>query len=126
MGRKDFWIATDLAATCCSDDETDHEDANGPKCCKVRRLQWRSSALEKIFVAIDAARGDKSSMKRSPGQPARIRKRSQNNPVSEIEAPSGLPEDCYDKDWLTADRRRTLKVAPAVLGPLLQIIDAGL
>lgn len=93
----------------CSDDETDEEDAapRSKRNVKVRRLVWRSSALDKACVLVDIHKEqiDASIPGTSPGQRGRCvrnRIRSEDAPLSRIEAPPGLPVDCYSEEWLSS------------------------
>ncbi|KAH9820055.1 hypothetical protein DFH28DRAFT_924566 [Melampsora americana] len=110
MSHKSLWPLAKVIQDCCSDDETDYEDEEGRKYCKVRIIRWRSSQLDMIFEAIDAARFRNNSIKSQPGNNHRTRTRSHNNPISDLLPPEQIYKDCispayYDelKPWEKED-----------------------
>ncbi|KAH9808455.1 hypothetical protein DFH28DRAFT_909522 [Melampsora americana] len=114
LSKECFWPLSAIMQAACSDDETDGDEdglleestrANRP--CRVRKLVWRSDALEAVCLLVDKYRqnNDESIPGTSPGQkgrPPRIRIRADNRPISRIEAPSSLPLDCYSDVWLSS------------------------
>ncbi|EGG06706.1 uncharacterized protein MELLADRAFT_106516 [Melampsora larici-populina 98AG31] len=99
MSHKSLWPLSKVIQDCCSDDETDYEDEQGLKHCKVRILQWRSSALDSVFQSIDKARLRDNSIKLLSGNPHRVRSRSHNNPISRLGPPQEIHKDCISKDY---------------------------
>ncbi|EGG11265.1 uncharacterized protein MELLADRAFT_102618 [Melampsora larici-populina 98AG31] len=127
MARPNLWTLTQVVQACCSDDETNseadqHEDR---KMCKIWRLPWRNPQLEKIFDDIDAARERQNPAKGSPGTQPRVRQHNANYPVSKRGPPKGLNVDCYCPVWLDAvvGRRELLKV---VEQPILAAVKKNL
>lgn len=124
----------------CSDDETDEDEdvsssdalrANKP--CHVRRLVWRSEALEAVCLLVDKFKPklDDSIPGILPGQrgrPSRLRTRGTDRPLSRIQAPACLPVDCYSEDWLSslsAVQRCQLEIHPTpVLQPFISLLEA--
>ncbi|KAI0075730.1 hypothetical protein K474DRAFT_1599278, partial [Panus rudis PR-1116 ss-1] len=84
-----------------SDDELDPESGIHQK-WKIIRLLWRSKLLNTLMHDLDGLHNySRYSLenKMSPGQPPRDRRVS--SLVDEKRrAPVGLPEDCYDREWL--------------------------
>lgn len=110
---------------CCSDDETDYEDNQNQKICKVRRLPWRNPLLDQIFDTIDEARERQNPVKSSPGTQPRVRKRDPSYPVSKKLPPLRLNVDCYCPRWLDSEpgRRETYEV---INKPILQSVKKEL
>lgn len=96
----------ELIDNCCSEDETDVDDeANDSpkKIFKVKRFVWRSPRLEALLLRLEAydAKKRKDSPKSTSGAKPRTRVRDSMDPItSQSTAPSGLPIDCYDPEWL--------------------------
>ncbi|EGF98797.1 uncharacterized protein MELLADRAFT_95434 [Melampsora larici-populina 98AG31] len=113
LANPGLWSLSSILESACSDDETDddgHLATGSPRSTRplrVQRLEWRSSQLELIFTRIDDLKdqNDASIPGISPGQrgrPPQMRIRSDDRPPSSIEAPVGLPVDCYSSDWLSS------------------------
>jgi hypothetical protein len=95
---------------CVSDDETDDEispavttvKSQRQKYCKVRRVPWRSKDVEQALLILDTYR-DKQ-LQGAPlgrkGNPPRLRRRPKERATSAIPPAKGLPNDCYEPDWL--------------------------
>ncbi|EGF99821.1 uncharacterized protein MELLADRAFT_94086 [Melampsora larici-populina 98AG31] len=113
MSHKALWALAPVVQSCCSDDETDYEDEEGRKHCKVRIIQWRSSQLDTIFQAIDEARVKSNHVKLSPGVQPRIRTRSHNNPISDLLPPDEIHKDCISQvyyDQLDTVEKAEIKI----------------
>lgn len=109
-----MWALSSIIQAACSDDETDDgssvkRDATtrSQRLSLVRRLTWRSEKLEAVCTRLDAYRSKVNSSipGTSPGQRGRrprtrIRREIDDRPLSRIEAPVGLPIDCYSEEWL--------------------------
>lgn len=105
-----LWPILSFVGVVCSDDETDTEE--GKQCTPgkglicARKLSWRSTPLECVLFYLDARKGtlDQSVPKDldSPqrGRPSRRRIRRHDAQESPIEAPEGLPRDCYSPTFL--------------------------
>lgn len=121
MARQDLWSLIPVVKACCSDDETDYEDDQSQKICKIRRLPWRNPLLDQIFDTIDEARGQQNLVKTSPGSHPRVRKRHPDNPYSKKPPPPKLNVDCYCPVWLDSKPglRETLEV---IEKPILQSV----
>lgn len=115
LANPSLWSLSPIIESACSDDETDGDDhmatgsprSSSTRPLRVRRLKWRSSAFELVFTRIDDLKDqyDTSIPGISPGQrgrPPRMRIRRDDRPPSSIEAPMGLPVDCYSSDWLSS------------------------
>lgn len=112
--RECLWPLSSIIQAACSDDETDYEDdesrneaGRGTRPCLVRALSWRSRTLESVCTRLDTYKlaVDKSIPGVSPGQKGRrprARVRGDNRPMSRIEAPVGLPVDCYSEEWISS------------------------
>ncbi|KAH9809248.1 hypothetical protein DFH28DRAFT_1133925 [Melampsora americana] len=140
LSKECFWPLSGIMQAACSDDETDDDGdeaisdalrANKP--CNVRRLAWRSDALEAVCLLIDKYKSnlDSSIPGYSPGQkgrPPRRRIRGTERPISRIEAPAGLPIDCYSEDWvssLSAVQRCQLEIhSSPVLEPMISLLES--
>lgn len=103
-----MWPLSAIVQAACSDNETDNEDVDvrSKRPVKVRELCWRSSTLESLWVLVEEykVRIDESIPGTSPGTSGRqhrSRIRSDDRPVSKIEAPTSLPVDCYSQEWLS-------------------------
>ncbi|KAH9808934.1 hypothetical protein DFH28DRAFT_907284, partial [Melampsora americana] len=94
LSHKPLWPLSKVIQECCSDDETDYEDDQGLKHCKVRIVPWRSSLLDSVFQRIDEARVRSNSIKLHPGNQHRIRSRSHDNPISQLVPPAEIYKDC--------------------------------
>ncbi|EGG04618.1 uncharacterized protein MELLADRAFT_88679 [Melampsora larici-populina 98AG31] len=127
MARPNLWALTPVVQACCSNDETDSEadQEQDRKICKIWRLPWRNPLLQKIFDDIDAARERNNPVNSSPGNQPRVRQRDPNYPVSKKTPPKGLNVDCYCPLWLDAvvGRRELLKV---VEQPILAAVKKNL
>lgn len=127
LSRQCLWPLSVLLQASCSDDETESDDdgslndvlrANRP--CRVRKLVWRNDALELVALLVDKYKSkvDESIPGHSPGQRGRRprqRIRGNDQPLSRIEAPVGLPVDCYSVEWLgtlSAVQRAQLEIHP--------------
>ncbi|EGG07856.1 uncharacterized protein MELLADRAFT_85144 [Melampsora larici-populina 98AG31] len=110
-----LWSLSRIIPHVCSDDETDDEggsstgpsQSNGNRPLRVRRLEWRSADLQLVCSRIDELKShyDNCIPGTSPGQRGRRprrRIRSEDGPMSRLEAPLGLPVDCYSADWLSS------------------------
>ncbi|KAH9807517.1 hypothetical protein DFH28DRAFT_862323, partial [Melampsora americana] len=65
--------------------------------------EWRNARLEALFVRLEAydEQKKKDSPKNQAGAKPRTRVRNTTAPlISQSAAPSGLPCDCYDPEWL--------------------------
>ncbi|EGF98258.1 uncharacterized protein MELLADRAFT_69431 [Melampsora larici-populina 98AG31] len=124
--HKSLWPLLKVVEQCCSDDETDYEDEEGRKHCKVRIIQWRSSQLDSIFEAIDEARVQNNSIKTSPGVQARIRRRSFSNPISDLAPPDEINKDCISQayyDQLDEMEKAEIKIInKSILRPVKEMI----
>ncbi|KAH9824649.1 hypothetical protein DFH28DRAFT_1077235 [Melampsora americana] len=124
--HKSLWPLSKVVEQCCSDDETDYEDEEGRKHCKVRIIQWRSSQLDSIFESIDEARGRNNSIKISPGVQARIRRRSLSNPVSDLAPPNEIHKDCISQAYyeqLDETEKAEIKIInKSILRPIKEMI----
>lgn len=117
LSRKDLWPLSLMVQEGCSDDETEHEDCQEPlsqhvsSAVHIRKLAWRSSALQLVLQRLDAYKGkldsstpnkkkSQSNNSSPKGRPSRPRIRCENGPLSQVPAPSGLSIDCYSAQWL--------------------------
>lgn len=143
LSRQDLWPLSVMVQEGCSDDETEHEDCQDPlsehlsSAVHIRRLDWRSGALQHTVSRLDVYKAKldsstprkKQSNSSSPtGRPSRPRIRCENGPISQVTAPAGLPIDCYSSDWLRTLSplyRSQLEINPErVLTRLIPIVDA--
>ncbi|KAH9816667.1 hypothetical protein DFH28DRAFT_1081539 [Melampsora americana] len=99
MSHQSLWPLAKVIEECCSDDETDFEDAQRVKHCKVRILPWRSAHLDSVFQSIDKARVRHNSVKLQPGNQPRIRTRSHENPISSLVPPEEIYRDCLSEAY---------------------------
>lgn len=102
-----------------SDDESDH--ANGRSRYAILKEEWRSNELIMWLRTIDLlAFGEKwaGRIAAPRGNGIRHRFHSESTPPKkrgERPAVSGLPENCYDRDWLKSlneYERRLLNIQP--------------
>ncbi|EGG12095.1 uncharacterized protein MELLADRAFT_89341 [Melampsora larici-populina 98AG31] len=110
LEEKTLWPLLSVIKVTCSDDETDTEEAQnltpGKGLICACKLSWRSKALESLLVRLEARKGtlDQSVPKNSNspqrGRPSRPRIRRNDASESLIEAPEGLPRDCYSQEFL--------------------------
>lgn len=112
LSRDRLWPLAPVMIATCSDDKTVDkegtaltEPSSSNRPCLVRRLEWRSSDCAMACSLLDEYRGKvaDSIPGVSPGQRGRRpreRIRRQDGPLSRIEAPVGLPVDCYSEEWL--------------------------
>lgn len=140
LSKECLWPLSPIMQAACSDDETDGDEdglleestrANRP--CRVRELVWRSHLLELVCLLVEKYKNnnDQSIPGTSPGQrgrPPRMRIRAENRPISRIEAPVGLPIDCYSEAWLSslsAVQRAQLEIhSEPVLGELRLLLES--
>lgn len=97
----------ELIDECCSEDETDTEtqptDQSPKKVFNVKIFEWRNERLEAMMLRLEAydEQKKKDSPKNTPGIKPRTRIRNLLNPlISKSKAPTGLPFDCYNPEWL--------------------------
>lgn len=130
MSRKELWSLAIPVKECCSDDETDYEDDDHRKICKIRKLRWRNPDLELILRSIDRARSRTNHIKLPPGQLPRIRICHPDNPYSNREAPPKLPRECYCPNYLNGLEdweRAGLEIdEKPFLGRLKELVAKGL
>ena len=109
-----------MTFTVLSDDESDHENGNnvGRSRYIIVQEEWRSDELIIWLRTIDlltcGEKWDGRNVAR-PGNNKRVRVMSTRS--KDGEAVHGLPENCYDPDWLEGLRsyeRKHLKVRPAI------------
>lgn len=120
LSRKDLWSLTEPVKQCCSEDETEYEDDDHRKICRIRKLEWRNPELELIFRAVDKARARTNTIKAPPGQRPRIRVRREDNPNSDREAPKKLPRECYCPQYLSGLEDWELEELEIVEKPFLE------
>lgn len=137
LSRESLWPLAAVMDATCSDDETADEctaitePSSSKRPCIVRRMPWRSSNCALASSLLDEYRGRiaDSIPGVSPGQRGRRpreRIRTQDGPLSKIEAPVGLPLDCYSEEWLnglSALERNQLEIHHT---PILQKMIATL
>ncbi|KAH9809558.1 hypothetical protein DFH28DRAFT_1086205 [Melampsora americana] len=140
LSKECFWPLSGIMQAACSNDETDDDGdeaisnalrANKP--CNVRRLAWRSDALEAVCLLIDKYKSNLDSsipgyLPGQKGRPPRRRIRGTERPISRIEAPAGLPIDCYSEEWvssLSAVQRCQLEIhSSPVLEPMISLLES--
>lgn len=145
LSKQVLWALSVLVQECCSDDETDHEDCQDEiakhvsSCVHIRKLKWRSAALQHIFTRLDLykskidastpnRRRSQGSTPTPAGRPSRLRIRCENASTNDANAPVGLPVDCYSAEWLQTLshlERSQLEMKPQrVLSQLIPIVDS--
>lgn len=126
LAKEELFCLSNIIQVACSDDETDQEIEFPDKMrsgvpCRVRELTWRSSELERAFIALDVYKGKLTASipKNTHGRPPRPRLCSCNPPSSPIKPPPGLPVDCYSSDWLAKLSPRERGVLDIQASPIL-------
>ncbi|KAH9814177.1 hypothetical protein DFH28DRAFT_1057331 [Melampsora americana] len=94
----------DVIDHCCSEDETDMETVSNDspkKLYNVKKFQWRNPRVGALLLKLEAYddRQRKENPKHRVGCQPRHRVRDKCL-ISTSKAPSGLPSDCYDPEWL--------------------------
>lgn len=128
--RSGLPLLCNLIDQCCSDDESDFENepsGSQKKIFRIKKLVWRSSALQTLILSLEAHRSKEkeNSPKGTPGVRPTERVRDLSV-LSEVQAPPGLPIDCYDADWLKnleeddPDQFELLQVDPT---PMLRSLE---
>lgn len=80
LSKEQLFCLSNIIDVACSDDETDQE-ADSPHTlrpavpCRVRKLLWRSSDLEQVFISLDSYKEKMASSipKNTHGRPPRPR-----------------------------------------------------